>query len=60
MLGSLHFIFFYENLMKILQHKSKSGFFLSRSHIGQDSGFSSKNQDNPDEIGMVGKLYSSD
>ena len=28
--------------MKISQLKSKSGFFLSRSHIGWDSGFSSK------------------
>ena len=36
------FCFLYENLMKISQHESKSGFFLSRLHIGWDSGFSSK------------------
>ena len=30
---------------------SKSGFFLSRSHIGQDSGFSRvENRENPNEI----------
>ena len=33
---------------KVSQHESKSGFFLSRLHIGQDLGFSSK-------IGMVGQ-----
>ena len=42
-LSILHCVFFYENLTKISQHESKSGFFLSRSHtIGRDSGFSSK------------------
>ena len=41
-LSILHFVFCYENLTKISQHESKSGFFLSRSHIGWDSGFSSK------------------
>ena len=46
MLRILHFVFFYENLTKILQHESKSGFFLSRSHIGRDLGLTSK-------IGMV-------
>ena len=44
----MHFVFFYENLTKISQSESKSVFFLSRSHIGRDSGFSSK-------IGMVGQ-----
>ena len=38
----LHFVYFHENLTNIAQHESKSGFFLSRSHIGRDSGFSSK------------------
>ena len=37
------------------EQMSKSGFFLSRSHIGRDSGFSSQNRGNPDEIGMVGQ-----
>ena len=32
----LHFVFFYDNLTKISQHESKSGFFLSRSHIVWD------------------------
>ena len=48
MLRILHFVFFYKNLTKILQHESKSGFFLSRSHIGRGSGLTSK-------IGMVGQ-----
>ena len=39
--------------MKISQHESKSGFFPSRSHIGQDSGYSSK-----DKIRMVGQSFS--
>ena len=46
MLRILHFVFSYEKLTKILQHESKSGFFLSRSHIGRDSGLTSK-------IGMI-------
>ena len=50
-----HFVFYYENLTEISQHESKSLFFLSRSHIGRDSGFSEQNQDYPDEIGMVGQ-----
>ena len=33
---------------------SKSGFFLSRSHVGRDSGFN-QNEGNPDEIGMIGQ-----
>ena len=36
-LSILHFVSFYENLTKISQHESKSGFFLSRSHVGRDS-----------------------
>ena len=40
-LSILHFVF-YENLTKISHHESKSGFFLSRSHIDRDLGFSSK------------------
>ena len=32
----MHFVYFYDSLMKVAQHKSKSGFFLSRSHIGWD------------------------
>ena len=41
-LSILHFVFFNKNLTKISQYESKSGFFLSRSHIGRDSGLSSK------------------
>ena len=45
----MHFVFFYKNLTKVSQHESKSVFFLlARSHIGRNSGFSSK-------IGMVGE-----
>ena len=48
-LSITHFVFFYKNLTKVSQHESKSGFFLlARSHIGRNSGFSSK-------IGMVGE-----
>ena len=32
----MHFVYFYDSLMKVAQHKSKSGFFLSRLHIGWD------------------------
>ena len=39
-LSILHFIFFYENLMKMSQHNLKSRFFQSQSHIGQDLGSS--------------------
>ena len=38
----MHFIFFYENLTKISQHESGFGIFK-------------QNQDNPDEIEMVGQ-----
>ena len=38
-----------------MQHESKSGFFISRSHIGWDLRFSEQNRDNPNEIGMVGQ-----
>ena len=41
-LSILHFVFFYKNFTKISQHESKLGFFPSRSHIGRDSGCSSK------------------
>ena len=41
---------YYENLTKMTKQISKSGVFLSRSHIGRDSGFSS-----PDEIRLVGQ-----
>ena len=42
--------------MYLSKQMSKSGFFLSRSHIGRDSGFGivKQNRENPDEIGMVG------
>ena len=32
----MHFVYFYDSLMKVAQHKLKSGFFLSRLHIGWD------------------------
>ena len=33
---------YYENLTEMTEQMSKSGFFISRPHIGRDSGFSSK------------------
>ena len=56
MLRILHLVFFYENLTKILQHESKSGFFPSIP-IAYWSGFGidKQNRDDPDEIGMVGQ-----
>ena len=58
---TVHFVFFYENLTKILQHGSKLWFFLPRSHIGRDSGFSSKIGIIPTKSGMVGQYaYSCD
>ena len=42
--------------MKISHHESKSGFFLSRSHIGGDSGFSSKIRIIPTKSGWLDSL----
>ena len=58
-LSILHFVFFYENLTKISQHELKSGFFLSWSHIGWDSGFSSKIRIIPTKSGWLDSLSSS-
>ena len=56
-LNILHCVFFYENLTKISQHESKSGFFLSRSHtIVRDSGFSSKIGIIPTKSGWLDSL----
>ena len=38
---------------------SKSWFLLSRSYVGRDSVFPNKYRENPDEIRMVGHLFSS-
>ena len=43
--------------MKISQHESKSGFFLSLSHIGWDSGLSSKIGIIPMKSGWLYSLY---
>ena len=56
-LSTLHFVFFYENLTKLSQHESNSGFFLSRSHIGRDSGFSSKIRIIPTKSGRLDNLH---
>ena len=54
--STLHFVFFYENLTKISQHELKSGFFLSRSHIGRNSGFSIKIRIIPTKSGWLDSL----
>ena len=41
---------------KISQHESKSGFSLSRSHVGQDSGFSRKIAIIPTKSGWLDSL----
>ena len=48
---------YYENLTKMTEQMSQSGFFLSRSHIGRESvfGIFKQNRGNPDEIEMVGQ-----
>ena len=42
--------------MKMSQQESKSGFFLSQSHIDQDSGFSSKIGIIPTKSGWLDNL----
>ena len=51
------FVSFYQNLTKISQYKSKSRFFLSLSHIGRDSGFSSKIGTIPTKSGWLDRLH---
>ena len=54
-LSILHFVFFYENLKKISEHESKSGFFPIPIAYWSGFGIFKQNRDNPDEIGMVGQ-----
>ena len=43
-------------MLKISQHESKSGFGLSRSHVGRDSGFSRKIAIIPTKSGWLDSL----